>query len=175
MSPLPQRRCLRRPVREMRTRPFAHRAHQSEEYHQRFAACAEGDQELVSAAERLPGMAEAVDSGRSQGMAPECVRPVQELARHGLAAPRHDARPGLGHPRSRGGSRGQGALCVVRCAHRLYFEYKGALREQSRALGYLAAVVAGRGNPSGALHRQGQHRCTSSARTTSCSIASSSP
>ena len=54
--------------------------------HQRQQTCDEGDQALVSAPRQTRRMVAPMDSGRPQGMAPQRIRTVQELARHGIAA-----------------------------------------------------------------------------------------
>ena len=79
-------RCLWRPMREMRNLPVAHRSDQPEERHQRQQTCDEGDQALVSSPRQTRRMVAPMDSGRPQGMAPQRIRTVQELARHGIAA-----------------------------------------------------------------------------------------
>jgi hypothetical protein len=66
MSALPQPERLWRPVREVRQRPESYGTHQSPQHHQRLQACHQEDQELVSAPEPISGLAEEVDSGRSQ-------------------------------------------------------------------------------------------------------------
>ena len=67
-------------------------------------------------------------------METERVRTVQELAGHGIATACRKPRPGLGYPCSGGRSGRQSALRMVRCADRLYFQYK---RITSRQLGDL--------------------------------------
>ena len=79
-------RCLWRPMREMRNLPVAHRSDQPEKRHQRQQTCDEGDQALVSSPRQTRRMVAPMDSGRPQGMAPQRIRTVQELARHGIAA-----------------------------------------------------------------------------------------
>ncbi len=46
----------------------------------------EAYQELVSAIRKVSGLAEEMDSGRTQRVALQCLRSVQELARHGSSA-----------------------------------------------------------------------------------------
>ena len=58
----------------------------NEERHQRQQTCDEGDQALVSSPRQTRRMVAPMDSGRPQGMAPQRIRTVQELARHGIAA-----------------------------------------------------------------------------------------
>ena len=65
---------------------LAHRSDQPEERHQRQQTCDEGDQALVSSPRQTRRMVAPMDSGRPQGMAPQRIRTVQELARHGIAA-----------------------------------------------------------------------------------------
>ena len=75
-------------------------------------------------------------------------RAVQELARRRSSAACREPRPRLGHPGSRRGGRGQGALCVVRRSDRLYICYKGHYTR----LGTLLEVG---GHQDGPLYRQG--------------------
>ena len=65
---------------------LADRSDQPEERHQRQQTCDEGDQALVSSPRQTRRMVAPMDSGRPQGMAPQRIRTVQELARHGIAA-----------------------------------------------------------------------------------------
>ena len=62
---------------------------------------------------QVSGLVEAVDPGRSQGVAFQCLRTVQELVGYGSAASCDDPRPGLGYSCSCRGSRRQGSLCLV--------------------------------------------------------------
>ena len=59
---------------------------------------------LVSATERIPGMAEGMDTSATQGVATERLRTVQVVARHGPAAESNDTRPQLGHTSAGGRS-----------------------------------------------------------------------
>lgn len=69
-------------------------------------------------------------------------------ARRRSSAACREPRPRLGHPGSRRGGRGQGALCVVRRSYRLYICYKGPYAR----LGTLLEVG---GHQDGPLYRQG--------------------
>ncbi len=113
VSPLPRRRRLWRPVREVRHRPLAHRAHQPPQHRERQRPRAAPHQALVPAPRQAPAVARALDHPRPQGLAPQRDGAVQVVARHGPPAPRREPRPRLGHPRARGGRRGQGALRMV--------------------------------------------------------------
>ena len=71
-------------------------------------------------------------------MAPQRVRPMQELARHGLAAACREPRPGLGHSRSgRRRRKGKVLYVWVRCSHRLYQQYQ---RTAARLLGEMVEI-----------------------------------
>ena len=152
MPALPRRRRLWRPVREVRLHTESHGAHQPQERHQRQQARDEGNQALVPPAGQARRLAAPVDSGGAQGMAPQRLRPVQVVARHGIAAACREPRPGLGHPRARRGSRGQGALRMVRRPHRLHQQHQGTA---ARLVGEVVERPRDAPRP---LHRQGQHR-----------------
>ena len=86
LSPLPERKGLRRPVREVRIDAFARRTDRTPQRVVRFAARQARDQALVPAARQVRGISARVDSRRAQGVASQRLRAVQELARSGIAA-----------------------------------------------------------------------------------------
>ena len=86
LSPLPERKGLRRPVREVRVDAFARRTDRTPQRVVRFAARQARDQALVPAARQVRGISARVDSRRAQGVASQRLRAVQELARSGIAA-----------------------------------------------------------------------------------------
>ena len=85
MSPLSFGRRLRRPMRKMRNLTFSYGSYQPEKRHQRQQTGNERNQTLVSSSRQARRMAAQMDSGRSQRMASQRIRPVQKLARHGPA------------------------------------------------------------------------------------------
>ena len=85
MSPLPFRRRLRRPMRKMRNLTFSYGSYQPEKCYQRQQTGDERNQTLVSSSRQARRMAAQMDSGRSQRMASQRIRPMQKLARHGTA------------------------------------------------------------------------------------------
>ena len=83
--PLPFRRRLRRPMRKMRNLTFSYGSYQPEKCYQRQQTGDERNQTLVSSSRQARRMAAQMDSGRSQRMASQRIRPMQKLARHGTA------------------------------------------------------------------------------------------
>ena len=152
MPPLPQSACLRRPVRSLRHCAGGYRADKPKVGDFRRCARAEAHTPLVSAAGPLGTHPTPLDSRRAPGMAPQRVRPVQKLARHGAAATRRKPRPVVGCSRACGRRRRQGALCVVRRPYRLHLQHQG---DFSRHLG---TVVEKPRDPHRELHRKRQHR-----------------
>ncbi len=150
MPALRQRPRLRRPVREVRLDPLARRADRPPQRRIGFGTRQARDQTLVSAAGSIRTVPSRLDPRIASRVAQQRLRTVQELDRHGFAAACREPRPRLGHTRARGGSRGQGALRVVRCPDRIYIGHEGPYARLAEVL------VLGR-HEDGALHRQGQY------------------
>ena len=152
MSPLPFRRRLRRPMRKMRNLTFSYGSYQPEKRHQRQQTGNERNQTLVSSSRQARRMAAQMDSGRSQRMASQRIRPVQKLARHGPATTCREPWPRLGYPCSRRRSRRQSTLRMVWCSYRIHLQHQ---RTAPRQLGNM---VEGSRNPPAPFHWKRQHR-----------------
>ena len=83
--PLSFGRRLRRPMRKVRNLTFSYGSYQPEKCYQRQQTGNERNQTLVSSSRQARRMAAQMDSGRSQRMASQRIRPMQKLARHGTA------------------------------------------------------------------------------------------
>ena len=148
------RGSLWRPVREVWRNPLTRGTYQPYQQEQpRPRSGKEAYQELVSAFRKISGLAEELDSGRTQRMALQCLRSMQELARHGPSATCDDTRPRLGYSCSCRGSWRQGALRMVRRTYRIYLQHQGTLWCTSREMGHMAEVVAGSRDSPHTLHR----------------------
>ena len=150
---------LRRPVRKLRDGAQPERAHQSPEHALRHRARAARDEPLVPPARRPSAGARRLHRTAPRVEA-ERDRPGEVVARRRPHRPRHDARPPVGRARAAGGGRRrrrQGALRLVRRAHRLRLDFQ-RMGCQNRAARALARLLAERVDEAGPLYRQGQHR-----------------